>query len=87
MAIYEGNVNNHTELLQILREKCVAHGWALTGDILSKGRAYVRTYIATENQAIGGQGTPANTAGSGIIIQGGTGINAEPRRRRRSRRV
>lgn len=44
MPFVTGTANNQAELLTALRNACVANGYTLTGEVLSKGDVHVRTY-------------------------------------------
>lgn len=60
MAYYSGAANDMAALRSALIGACVAEGWTLTGDILSKGTMFCRTAL---------------NFGS-LQIQGGTGVGA-----------
>jgi hypothetical protein len=46
MAYVTGTAADYTELLTALRDACVANGWTLTGNVLSKGAIYINTEVA-----------------------------------------
>ncbi len=65
MAHYTGSANDFAELLAALRNACVAEGWALTGNVLSKGAAFIKIEDITLD---------ANTPRS-LMLTGGTGLS------------
>lgn len=65
MAHYTGIANDFAELLTALRNACVTEGWTLTGDVLSKGGAYIKVEDITLD---------ANTPRS-LMLTGGTGLS------------
>lgn len=66
MPYYTGQANSHAELVTALQAACVAEGWTLTGNILSKGAAFVKV------EAIAGDSNlPAS-----LMLTGGTGESA-----------
>lgn len=65
MAHYAGSANDIGELLTALRNACIAEGWTLTGNVLSKGTAFVQVEDITID---------ANTPRS-LMITGGTGLS------------
>lgn len=67
MPYYSGTANSYTDLRTALFNACVANGWALNVDILSKGAGFVQVTIFT--------GTSTSTQGTGIFVQGGTGAS------------
>lgn len=64
MAYYSGSSNDFTALRTAIFSACVANGWTLSSDILSKGSAFVRLYISA---------MATSAEGIGLIAQGGTG--------------
>ncbi len=42
-----GSVNNLADLLTAIRAACVAHGWTLSGSVLRKGNAYIKSQIVS----------------------------------------
>lgn len=64
MAFVTGTANSFADLRTALFSACVAQGWTLTDDVLSKGAAFVRCTISAADTA---------TQGIGLILQGATG--------------
>lgn len=67
MAFYNGSANSFDDLRTALFAACVAEGWTLTSDVLSKGAAFVQLTINAAD---------TTSTGIGIILQGGTGYSA-----------
>lgn len=65
MAYVSGIANDMTALLTALRNACTANGWTLSGEVLHKGAAFVRTFVFTHSVNVGDL----------LAIQGGTGID------------
>lgn len=66
MAYYTGQANSHEELLLVFQNACVAEGWTLTGNVLSKGTAHVKVEVIA-----GDSNLPKS-----IMISGGTSQSA-----------
>ncbi|MDN6856982.1 hypothetical protein QO207_10320 [Pseudomonas sp. CAN2814] len=64
MAFYTGAANSFADLRTALFSACVAQGWTLTDDVLSKGAAFVKCSISSADTA---------AQGIGLILQGATG--------------
>lgn len=67
MAYYDGSANSFADLRTALFNACIANGWTLTNDVLSKGTAFVKLTISAAD---------TGDTGIGIIMQGGTGYSA-----------
>ncbi|PTS85480.1 hypothetical protein DBR00_06795 [Pseudomonas sp. HMWF032] len=66
MAYYSGAANDMAALRSALIGACVAEGWTLTGDILSKGTMFCRTVIFNGSlQITGGTGIGAGSTLAG----------------------
>lgn len=50
MSYQSGSITSVAELLSAIRSFAVANGWSLTGDVLSKGTAYIRLTTPTANE-------------------------------------
>lgn len=62
MAYFTGQATSFQDLLNVLVNACTNQGWTYADDILSKGNAFVRPYVATDS----------GSNGAGLCVQGGT---------------
>lgn len=78
MPYSTGTANNWSALLSALRSACVTEGWTLSGDVLHKGRVYVRIWVApwSEINAALGLGNLYLGTIESLHIRPGTGVDA-----------
>ncbi|WP_236200241.1 hypothetical protein [Pseudomonas pseudonitroreducens] len=67
MAFYTGSTNSFADLRTALFSACVAEGWTLTDDVLSKGAAFVKCTTSSAD---------TGTQGIGLVLQGATGYSS-----------
>lgn len=70
MSYETGSVNTLADLLSAIRNACTAHGWTLSGSVLHKGDAYIRSGInAGFIEWLGGTGKDGSNALTGAAPQ------------------
>ena len=67
MAFVTGTAASYDELKTAVENACIAAGWTLADDILSKGLAFVQLRVATPS------GTGSTQQGTGLAAFPGTG--------------
>lgn len=81
MPYYSGTVANAADLVTAIRNACVAEGWTLTNDILSKSGAFARLWspaagyvsvVSGRGQTGGGGSTLTGQSNGGLRGIGGT---------------
>lgn len=66
MAFYTGSVNTIADLISALTTACVAEGWMLSGNVLSKGTCYARVQESSGRvEILGGTGVDGSNAITG----------------------
>lgn len=74
MAYATTTVNNITDLRTFINTNCVANGYTLTGDVLSKGTLFVRTWVTTDYLNIEGRTSAAAGIAPNYVRLGAVGM-------------
>lgn len=77
MPYYTGTANDWAALLSALRSACTSNGWTLSGDVLHKGNAHVKVWVAPWSEIHAILGLPSLYLGTiqSLYIRAGTGID------------